>query len=86
MLMLVTSPEVLVVIEDGCTDCLLGSVLPNDIVIDSLLQVSRVEMRDAKCGLVEHWASPRIDRGVIRVCEARVEVCSPPRSQDGTAC
>ena len=78
MIMLMSSPEVLVVVEDGRANRLLRSFLTDYIVINSLLEVSWIKLRNAKVGLIEHRATPGFDGRVIGICEARVEVRGPP--------
>lgn len=52
--MLTTSSDVLVMVEYGRAYCLLCSLLANDIVIDALLQISRIELRHAETGSIKH--------------------------------
>lgn len=65
-------------VEDGGADGLLGSVLADDILVDSALEVSRIEVRHTKARLVEHGAPAGVDGWVITAGEARVEVVGPP--------
>lgn len=78
MLVLVPPTQVLIVVEDGGADGLLGSVLADDVLVDSALEVSRIEVRDAKAGFGEHGAPAGVDGWVIAASEARVEVVGPP--------
>lgn len=82
MVELATSAHVLVVIEYRGTDCLLRPVLAYDVVINSPLEIPRVELRHAKSGFVEHGPAARVEGWVIASREARVEVCVPSRSRE----
>lgn len=54
VLMLMPPPNVLVVVEYGGADRLLCPILTDDIVIDPLLEVARIEVRHPYAGLFEH--------------------------------
>lgn len=79
---LTSSSQTLVVIEYCGADCLFGTVLANNVFVNTLLQVSRIELGHAKVGFVEHRSSARIERGVVAPCESGVEVWGAPRRLD----
>lgn len=75
LIFLVVPPaQSLVMIEYDRADGLLRTVLADHVVIDTPLQIPRVELRDTKIGLTKHGTPPGLLCGVIAGCEAGVEV------------
>lgn len=80
VLMLVAPAYILVVVEYGGAYRLLGPVLADDVIVNPLLEVARVELRYTKViGLIEHGPTTSFDGRVIASREARIEFGRSPR-------
>lgn len=79
MVLVRPSSNALVVVEDGRTYRLLCSVLSDYVIVDALLEVSGIELRNAEFVLVEHGTSAGLGRRIIAAREAGVEVLSASR-------
>jgi len=75
---LVSSAQVLIVVEQCRAYRLLRPVLSDHVFIDPFLEVSGIELRNAEVGLVEHGTATCLQRRVIAASEARVEVWRSP--------
>lgn len=80
LLFMVLAPaQPLVMVEEDGGYYLLGAVLTDDVLVDSSLEVTGVELWHAERGFGEHGPAPFFV-GVKTAREARVEVgCSPRR-------
>ncbi len=67
-----------VLVEDSRTYRLLRPVLSHHIVVDTLLQVTRVELGNPESGLVEHWASAIVDGGIVAAGKSGSKVLRSP--------
>lgn len=72
-------PEVLVVIEDGRADGLLGPLLADNVLVNAALEIPGIELWDPKGRVGEHGPAVGDIGGVIGTGEARVEAVRPPR-------
>lgn len=61
-------------VENGCTYGFLRSFLAHDIVIYSILEVSRIEPGYTEAGFREHRTSPSVGCGIITAIETGIQV------------
>lgn len=55
---MLTTADILVVVEDDGADCLFGAILADYVIVYAPLQIAGVELGNAKASLVgEYWAS-----------------------------
>lgn len=74
MFLVPSPPHPLIVVEDGGADGLLCSMLADNIVVYTLLQISGIELRNSEVVLVEHGPTSSITSRIIAACETRVEI------------
>lgn len=79
-LMVSAPPEPLIMIEYNGAYCLFGAILANDVIINTALQIARVELRNAKGRFGEDGTASCFLRRIVARGKPRVEVLGAARS------